>query len=925
MTSRAFGALTALLIGCAPAARPIPATPAAADTVAEAAPAAAIPPPQKHVSVEGITEYRLANGLRVLLFPDASKDTMTVNITYFVGSRHEGYGEAGMAHLLEHMVFKGTERHQDIWKLLQDHGARFNGTTWYDRTNYYETMPATADNLAFALRMEADRMVNSLIAPEQLAREFSVVRNEFEMGENSPLGVLEERIVSAAYLWHNYGKSTIGNRSDIERVPAEALRAFYRKYYRPENAMLVVAGKFDEARALELIGAEFGPLQNPDQPLAETYTTEPVQDGEKQVILRRTGDTHYVGVLYHGVAGAADDFASLETAASILTDEPSGRLYKALVETKKATRVWSAAYPTREPGYVLFWAEAPAGAKIEPLRDELIALIEGFAATEIPASDVARQVRRGHKQFELMMADSQQVAIMLTEFAAMGDWRLMFVARDRLDKVTAANVAAAAERYFKRANRTVGLFLPTEDVERAPLPEAPKVAELVEGYQGRGALAAGEAFEASFDNIEARTERRTLAGGMKVAMLPKQTRGNKVKAQIGLRFGTAKSLRGKTAAASMLAEMLLRGSESMGYQQLKDRLDELTADVSVAASAPGEVEVSIETTRDNLIPVIELVADVLRHPALAPAEFDVVKREALTQLDAQKQNPQALAIIAMQRALNPHRPDDVRYVPTVEESIARVQRASLRDLRAVHDQMWGAGDALAVVIGDFDGAEVSDALQRTLGDWKAKQPYARVADEYVASPAGDEVIQTPDKKMAIIVAAKTLKLKVEDPDYPALAMAGYVFGGGGSSRVLTRLRHQEGLSYGAFGAIQGDELDDTGALYGGAILAPENADKGMRFLLEELHKLVAEGVGADELAQAKAAYAKQVEGQLASDDFLIDKLYSGLETGRTLAFDKELTAKIDALTPEQIAKAIEQHLAVDDMMKVKAGDLPAAK
>src|SRR5512133_52732 len=240
---------------------------------------------KKGATVEGITEYNLDNGLRVLLFPDASKQTTTVNITYLVGSRHEGYGETGMAHLLEHMVFKGTPKHADIPAELTNHGARPNGTTWYDRTNYFETVPATDSNLVWALDLEADRMVNSYIAKKDLESEFSVVRNEFEMGENSPLDILMERTASTAYLWHNYGKSTIGARADIENVPIERLKAFYQRYYQPDNAVLVVAGKFDVNRTLGLIAAKFGAIPKPMRSLDHgnmiypTYTAEPVQDG----------------------------------------------------------------------------------------------------------------------------------------------------------------------------------------------------------------------------------------------------------------------------------------------------------------------------------------------------------------------------------------------------------------------------------------------------------------------------------------------------------------------------------------------------------------------------------------------------------------------------------------------------------------------
>ncbi len=208
---------------------------------------APIPAPVKTTSVEGITEYMLGNGMKVLLFPDPSKQTATVNITYLVGSRHEGYGETGMAHLLEHMVFKGSTKHTDIPKELSDHGARPNGTTWLDRTNYFETFASTDENLRWALDLESDRMVNSFIKKEELEKEFSVVRNEFESGENNPEGVLSERIQATAYLWHNYGNTTIGSREDIERVPIDNLLAFYRNYYQPDNAVLLVAGKFDEA------------------------------------------------------------------------------------------------------------------------------------------------------------------------------------------------------------------------------------------------------------------------------------------------------------------------------------------------------------------------------------------------------------------------------------------------------------------------------------------------------------------------------------------------------------------------------------------------------------------------------------------------------------------------------------------------------
>ena len=312
--------------------------------------------PKKITSVEGITEYTLDNGLRVLIFPDDSRPKVTVSITVFVGSRHEGYGETGMAHLLEHMVFKGTPKTPLIPKALQDHGAQFNGTTNTDRTNYFETLTATDENLEFAIELEADRLVNSRVLREDLFSEMTVVRNEFERGENSPSSVLGTRMMAAAYEWHNYGKTTIGTRSDIERVPIQNLQAFYRKFYQPDNAMVVVAGKLDEQKALALVQKHFGAIPRPERKLDATYTEEPEQDGERVVTLRRVGDVPLVGVAWHIPAGPHVDFPALQVLANILDDEPSGRVYKALVQTKKASSVSTFARGQHDPG--LFFADA---------------------------------------------------------------------------------------------------------------------------------------------------------------------------------------------------------------------------------------------------------------------------------------------------------------------------------------------------------------------------------------------------------------------------------------------------------------------------------------------------------------------------------------------------------------------------------------
>ena len=336
--------------------------PAAATAEADDTPAGSPPATATRVAtVEGITEYRLDNGLRFLLSPDRSQQQLTVNITYLVGGRHEGYGEAGMAHLLEHLVVKRTPTHPDIVNELTERGASFNATTFVDSTSYYETLPAEEDNLAWALDLEADRMVNSYIAAEDLGSEMTVVRNEWEHYENSPFTILEDRVLSTAFLWHNYGNTTIGARADFENVPVERLQAFYRKYYQPDNAVLVVAGRFDPERAVDLIEEKFGPIPRPNRSganrLYETYTVEPTQDGERTVTLRRVGDVQIALAAYHVPSGSHEQFAAIEVLAHLLGTQPAGRLYKNVVETGLAADTSISTSRWKEPGVLLAGAE----------------------------------------------------------------------------------------------------------------------------------------------------------------------------------------------------------------------------------------------------------------------------------------------------------------------------------------------------------------------------------------------------------------------------------------------------------------------------------------------------------------------------------------------------------------------------------------
>ena len=888
---------------------------------------AADEPITKVGTVEGITEYKMPNGLRVLLFPDDSKPIVTVNNTIFVGSRHEGYGETGMAHLLEHMVFKGTPTFADVPKALRDHGAgnRFNGTTSPDRTNYYETMPANDENLEFGIKLEADRLVNSYVKREDLLSEMTVVRNEFEMGENNPESILTQRMVAVAYEWHNYGKSTIGNRADIERVPIESLQAFYRKFYQPDNAMLVVAGKFDEKKALEFIVKYFGALKKPDRVLPKTYTEEPAQDGERNVVLRRVGAVGATGVIYHIPAGSHPDFPAVEVLADCLAGEPAGRAYKALVESKKASRVAGGAYGLHDPGVIEMVAKVEDPKGVDAARDTLIETLESLNQKPFTDEEVARAKQEFQRRTDKLLASSDQFAVSLSNWAGSGDWRLFFLHRDRMEKVTTADVNRVAAKYMTRNNRTVGVYYPSQKAERAEIPQTPDIAKALNGYKGRASVAAGEAFDPTPENIEKRVTRGTL-GPIKTAFLPKKTRGSEVEVHLNLRYGNEQALAGQIMAAELLPDMFLRGTKKHARQEIHDALAKLGAQASFDG-LPGLLSVTVKVKKPNLAATLKLVGEMLREPSFPEAEFTLLKNEKLEGLATQKSDPIHLGLVMLERKLSDYPKENVRYVPTLEESIERLKAVTVDQVKGLYEKLLAAQAGELVAVGDFDPAAVTAEFTPVLSGWKTDVVYKRIDRPAKPVLKGEKItIETPDKANAVYLAGTSYPMTDSDPDYPALQVGNFVFGGAAlASRLSNRVRGQQGLSYGIGSGVRAQPIDKSALFRIFAITNPINMGKVDALIGEEVDKFLKDGVSLEELEGGKKAFLDARKVERSNDSSLASELAGGLFVGRTFAFQAEQEKRLDAVTPADVSRAFAKVLDPKKLVVVQAGDFAKAK
>jgi len=887
---------------------------AASSAVAQALPAGV----SRVQSVEGIDEYRLANGLQVLLIPDDSKPTTTVNLTYHVGSRHENYGETGMAHLLEHLLFKGSPNHPKVWAEFTRRGLAANGSTWFDRTNYTASFSANDDNLRWYLGWQADSMTHSYIARRDLDTEMTVVRNEMEMGENSPDRILFSKTLATMYQWHNYGKDTIGARADVENVDIPRLQEFYRKYYQPDNATLIVSGKFPREKILPWIAQTYGVIKKPTRVLPTLYTLDAVQDGERTVTLRRSGGVPVLYSVYHVPPGSHPDFAAVEMLGLIMGEAPAGRLHKRLTEKGLAATTFAFSEGLADPGFALFGAQLGPAQDVDAARRELLATLESVASEPITAEELERAKAKWLKGWELAFTNPETVGISLSESVAQGDWRLFFLTRDRVRDVTLERVQRVAEQRLLESNRTLGVYLPSDKPQRAPEPARVDVAAEMKTFKPQSAAAAVEAFEATPANIEQRTQ-RFEAGGVKVALLPKGTRGAAVQATLTLRFGNEKTLFGQGEVAEAVAELLDKGSQTMTRQQVQDRLDALHTEMSIGGGA-GVVSVSLSSRRENLADAIALVGDLLRHPSLPAEALEEVRRQSLSAIEQQRKEPQAVVANALARLGNPYPRGDLRYARTFDEIVQDVASVTLEQVREHHRRFYGASSGEFAAVGDIDVPALKKALQAAFANWKGGEPFTRVPDPLVVVPPERLMLSTPDKQNATMRVQLPLPLSDKDADYAALTMANYLLGSGGSSRLWKRIREVEGLSYDVRSSIGWNNFEAHSQWTASAIFAPQNQPKVEAAFREELARALKDGFTAQELAEGQRGLLSFRRLSRAQDATVAGALASNLYIGRTFARAAEVDAQLQALTLEQVNAALRRHLKPENFVYGFAGD-----
>jgi len=640
-------------------------------------------------------------------------------------------------------------------------------------------------------------------------------------------------------------------------------------------------------------------------------------------MLRRVGDNQVLMAAYHAPAGSDPDSPALDVLSSILDEAPSGRLYKALVESKKAVLVRGENNQLRDPGYLLFRADVRKEGSLDDVRKTMIEVLDGVAKEPPSKEEVDRVRTRMLKDYELMFNNSQRVALILSEWSSMGDWRLMFLNRDRIEKVTPEDVARVAQKYLKASNRTIGEFIPTDKPDRTEIAAVPDVDGMLKNYTGRAAVEAGEAFDPSPANIDSRTQRVTLANGMKLVLLPKKTRGGAVTATLALHYGDEKSVFGKGTAAQFAGALLMRGTQKHNRQQLQDELDKLKTQMVVNASNT-DANMNVSTVRASFPAALRLAAEVLRQPAFSESEFEQLRQASLGRTENNRGEPQALAPIALRRHFAPFPKGDPRAVTTIEEDLEDLNKVTLADAKKFYTDFFGASNAELAVVGDFDPAEIRKIAEEEFGAWKSPAAYTQVTRTWQKIEPVNRMIETPDKANALFAAGTTMALNEDDPDYPAMVLANQMFGGDLKSRLWRRIREKDGLSYGVGSGFQAGVKSKYGQLFVQAIAAPENVLKVEAAFKDEVASLLKDGFSEEEIATAKKAFLEQRTLGRSQDARLAGELARNAQYGWTMTRQADLEAKISALTAAQINATIRKYMDPATIAYFKAGDFKKA-
>ena len=872
---------------------------------------------EKHYGFEyvkesgGIKEYKMtSNNLRVLLKKDKSAPVATFMVTYEVGSRNEAIGYTGSTHLLEHLMFKGsrkfnTTKGNSVFQTLQSLGARMNATTWLDRTNYFAVLPS--EHLESLIEIEADRMRNAWIKEEDRQSEMTVVRNEFERGQNSPSGVLDEHIWATAYHAHPYHHSTIGWKEDIENVSIERLKEFYDTFYWPNNATAIAIGDFEEKDALAMIKKHFGKIRKSTKPIPEVYTAEPEQEGIRTVTLKRAGQQGIVGVAHKTPSATNKDAAAFMVLSSILSSGKNSRFYKNITDKGLTTSIyiWDSLF--KDPGLFTVYANLSPDVKHKTVESLIIQEYEKIKTDGVTEAEVKKAQAQLVAAMKFSQDGSYAIASGLNEAIASGDWTLYTTYSEKIKNVTKEDVQRVVVEYFKEDLSTVGYFIPKN-----------------KGAQGERAITSAKELEkikkkyitgAEEESLSSKIVQSEPISGVRLFSLE---RGSGVVTMQGSFLGGDVYSNENRRVSDMVASMLDQGTKNMSKFEISEKLESVGARLNFF-NGQARVGFSGKFLEEDTEMVFEIMADQIKNPLFSEQELEKVKKRAIAGYKRSKESTRGNAMNNMLEAF--YGKDHQNSPTNPDQAIEDIKNITAQNLEEYHRKNYGTGSMVIVVVGDIKHQELEKMVKESFGGWK-KSPLNTKQEERVASKkAGKVYLTMQDKTSTDFLVGTALEIDRYHPDYLPLYLGTHTLGGNFSARLMQTVRVKEGLTYGINSSLSGFGNGNDGYWMVGGTFAPQLLSKGESSTLREIKLWLEKGITQKELDVTKSTLTGGFQVGFDTTGGLAGGILSAVVTHNSLEYLDSYPEQVKKITLDQVNEAIKKYITLDGLYRVAAGSI----
>ncbi len=877
-----------------------------------------------------INEYKLENGLLILLKENHNSSTISFNVVYRVGSKYECPGLTGISHLIEHMMFKSTKNHPlgQFDRLITLCGADGNAYTWLDETVYYELIDK--DKIDVALELEADRMQNLLLNEEEHAYEMTVVKNELEQREDSPHVLLLETMINFAFQVHPYSIPTIGRVEDVVGITTEDLRKYYKKYYHPDGAFIVAVGGFNSEELLEKIKKYFGgiPKGNISLPI---IPREPPQLGQRRFVIKKSGNTDYIVMGFHIPEGENEDSYPLTTLSQILGIGKTSRLYKALVETGMASYVFASASPFNhaDPFLFIIGAGVNNGVAPEEVEKRIFAEIEMIQKNGITEEELRRAIKQAKVSFIYDKDSVNSEAQTIITFELASSYRDIERYLPSLELVSLSDIKRVANSYLTPEKATIGYFIGlrgsgnNSNKDIANIPQPLNLSEKVNFLQVAPSRLSSSKSDKGVSFTLEKVNSTTIASyenGLKVLVL--ESHQNETVAISGyVLAGAIFNEPEKRGLARLTGDMLIRGTSQMGSDEIAQLLEDNGMEL-IFSGGREHTSISAKCITEDLSTLLGLLFETLRFPSFEEEELSKAKLIIDNEITRLEDSTFERALFSARDELlgtdNPY----AGMLTGTHESLASITREELVEF---HSTYFKPSSTTITIVGDVNAESVIREISMLIHNWQTDSgqdvdfsAYYLASEKLCIQSEKFIRIDMPDKSNVSLVFVKKGLNRCSSDFYSAM-VANFIFGGDFMSRLNERLRVKEGLTYGSLSFFQPGR--GAGPWVISVQVNPESIDKAIEIVKEEWHRFFADGVTEDELYKAKSYFTGNFSVRLDTI-YAISSLLADIEYF-SLGYDYMARYKdiISSLTLADVNEAIKRRFNPERWVLAIAGSL----